>query len=549
MGGKRKRGNGEQMMAAMDAMESDMMMQPPPPPPEPVKKTKKAKKKKKKKETETNATRIKDVLDCDDEWSRVIFALLLEGESNNLRRKGDSVMKPHDTIKGVYVHSDEAMDFINETCGDMGEYHHKSVTTAKIVKWFMSRDHYMFPMITTKKTLQDTIGFTNGMYNYHTDTFVPASEDDDEVKSDKITMHYFDVPYQQPPATIEQWNAITPLWYKLISHQLKEKDVIDLFEVFIGRLFWPLGHDNYQMAMFLKGLANTGKSTVIDIIERMFPIGSTSSLSSNQEAIFGLESACDKRVFVCPDLPRDMKCTLDQSLLQSLITGEKVSVPRKGKMKLTMQWQTHMLFGSNYMPNYEDASGSLSRRLLIFLFETAVTERDTNLKSKILKGELSTILLRCMAKYRTFVTKNAGKDILKLLPQSMQDANEEQKEELHPVRHFIANGSEEKEIVHSEMCETSIKEFEKAFVDYQKERNGWSRPLKRDDYATIEESDGFNIVTLPMCKICRKYKPSKEVCAGHYHKRNRTKRVVIVGMQIRVREKTNSSIELNPRFF
>jgi len=194
------------------------------------------------------------------------------------------------------------------------------------------------------------------------------------------------------------------------------------------------------------------------------------------------------------------------------------------------------------MPNYEDASGSLSRRLLIFLCETIVTERDTTLKERILKTELPIILLRCISKYRKFLEANRGKDVLKdCLPQSMIDAREDAKEELDPVRHFISTGSEEKEIIHDSYAETPIREFDKAFREYQKERRGFSRPLKGDDHGTISAC-GFNIVTLNSCKICGALRAVKSVCGDHYHLRNRSKKVVIVGMKIRLRRSPSAPI-------
>ena len=135
-------------------------------------------------------------------------------------------------------------------------------------------------------------------------------------------------------------------------YQVKEQDVFDVLEIAIGRLFFPVGYDNWQIALFLKGLAETGKSTIIEIILAMFQSDDIAILAANMEAKFGLEPAHDKRLFACPDMPRDMARTLDQATLQSMISGENVPVPIKNqKAKPKVRWVAHLLFGSNYLPN------------------------------------------------------------------------------------------------------------------------------------------------------------------------------------------------------
>jgi phage/plasmid-associated DNA primase len=126
-------------------------------------------------------------------------------------------------------------------------------------------------------------------------------------------------------------NSPTPLWDKLVGHQMPDVEVKDLYEAMIGRLFVPLGLlDNWQVAMFLKGDANTGKSTMIDLVARgMFPIGTVGTLSANQEQTFGLEGLYEKRMMICPDIKEDFGKVLDITLLQSMVSGEAVSIARK----------------------------------------------------------------------------------------------------------------------------------------------------------------------------------------------------------------------------
>jgi phage/plasmid-associated DNA primase len=152
---------------------------------------------------------------------------------------------------------------------------------------------------------------------------------------------------------------------------------------------------------FLKGDANTGKGTLCEIVQCMFPRGSVGCITATQECTFGLEAINGKRVVVIPDLPPKFRKLISQSDWQSMVTGENVSVARKNKTAITgTKWTAPFLAAGNYLPDYEDKSGSVSRRHFVFVFENLISERDTNLKNKIIKSEIVPIMLRCITIYR-----------------------------------------------------------------------------------------------------------------------------------------------------
>ena len=137
---------------------------------------------------------------------------------------------------------------------------------------------------------------------------------------------------------LESLDAKTPLWDSLLSAQLGARsscsvcskvamlqhedklvcnicapddcdtpcalNLCDMLEVLIGRLFYQVGkYDQWQVMPFLKGDANTGKSTVIYLVSKMFPAGSAGSITANLESGFGLEALFTKRLVTIPDLP------------------------------------------------------------------------------------------------------------------------------------------------------------------------------------------------------------------------------------------------------
>ena len=158
--------------------------------------------------------------------------------------------------------------------------------------------------------------------------------------------------------------------------------ICEMIEVLIGRLFYPVGkYDNWQVMPFLMGDANTGKSTVADVIKRMFPPGSVGVITATQEAQFGLESIYQKRLVLIPDIPKKFSKIVNQCDFQSMITGEQVSVARKNKTAVSdRDWTAPLLGAGNHLPDYNDNSGSISRRLVVFIFNALITTLNTTKK-------------------------------------------------------------------------------------------------------------------------------------------------------------------------
>ena len=140
----------------------------------------------------------------------------------------------------------------------------------------------------------DVVAFRDGWFNVQTCQWFPADAAERgeactvagvECPAEApLTMHYFDV------RAADHFHKETPLWEKLVKTQLygrewefanaeteEEADKFCTFQALIGRLLVPAGFDNWQVWLFLKGEANTGKGTVVDLVKSMFPAGSVAS--------------------------------------------------------------------------------------------------------------------------------------------------------------------------------------------------------------------------------------------------------------------------------
>ena len=92
----------------------------------------------------------------------------------------------------------------------------------------------------------------------------------------------------------------------LFDYQEFSPEVCRWLYVFIGRLFFNLGElDNWQVALFLEGVAGSGKSTITKLVKKFYETCDVGVLSNNIEKTFGLSSLKDKLLFLAPEIKND----------------------------------------------------------------------------------------------------------------------------------------------------------------------------------------------------------------------------------------------------
>ena len=501
--------------------------------------------------------------------AKQLYLLAREGQVKGFKRKDDYVMKPHTTIPGVFHRGEKDSDFINRV---LKPYHlFRGASVKDLQRWFSSVDHPKFELLTPTKINATAISFLNGYFDLNSLTF---SSWEEEGVVPPLTDHYFETTFST--ATTD---AKTPLWDTLVETQLGrlskccecdkvavfsngsnlycrdcKKDgvtdgepppwsVCDTLEVLIGRLFYPINqHDNWQVMPFIKGDADTGKSSVVDIVKCMFPPGSVGVISANQEATFGLESLSNKRAVLIPDLPKKFSKVLDQTLFQSMVTGEAVSVARKNKTVVNeWDWKAPMMAAGNSFFDYTNNSGSISRRVVLFLFTELITTRNTTLKKEIIQSELATIMLRCIVRYRLTCERYGSADFwTRIVPAALREIQAEVKESTNHLANFLANGDDYYQILYEKESFTPLVELEKAYSNHMRFVHKEEKAKIGDDKHPIKAA-GYTIQRLHFCKECRQ-KASKKTCKEHYHSSNRYQKYVVQNMRIAIR----SAIHTNP---
>jgi len=274
--------------------------------------------------------------------------------------------------------------------------------------------------------------------------------------------------------SIEDWYDIpTPHLQSIFDYQDFTPEVSKWIYALLGRLLFNLGElDNWQVALFLEGVAGSGKSTITKIVKKFYETVDVGVLSNNIEKTFGLSSLKDKLLFLAPEIKGDLR--LEQSEFQLLIEGGDMQLPVKYKESCYIEWKIPGLFAGNEPPNYTDNSGSISRRLVVAKFHKKVCNKDSDLDRK-LNSELPAIMKKCASAYLSAVNEYRGQDFWTSLPEYFRDTQRDMAQNTHSLEHFLSSGK----IVLGENEYCREKNFVQAFNDHCKECN-----LERHKFTT-----------------------------------------------------------------
>ena len=457
---------------------------------------------------------------------KCVETVLQSAHEKNYKRLDDDVMKKHATIPGVHLKHKELKDFVAEVLKDKIFFH--KIKIPELTDMLKGKDYHKFPLLKDSQMRLDVVSFIDGYYDTTRMRFTPWS---DLLEGEKppLTNWFFEKKHE------EVHNKETPLWNKLISTQLEEPEVFEMFEVMVGRLFYPIQtHDNWQVMPFLKGDANTGKGTVAEVIIAMLPSNQVGCIDSSRQKKFGLESLVSKRLVMFPDAPPNLHETLNQQLFQSMVTGEMVTITKKHKKAEEVRWTIPMMMCANFMMKYRDEKGSFSRRIVVFVFEKLVQCRDTKLKQKIVDKELATVLLRCLESYRKHVNCLGDKDFEKNLPLKVRQMRDDVKEQTCPMTNFLINGDEHYQIIFEKGALLPFTKFQKAFTNHMNFTQSIHGSHKIQDCYPLKSRD-FITSWHNLCKVCEK-KSNKQNCGDHYNASNRRKMKVIHNMVLKKRQ-------------
>lgn len=242
-----------------------------------------------------------------------------------------------------------------------------------------------------------------------------------------------------------EWTAMpikdmpTPALNHIMNTQNWSVEVQFWFCVMMGRLFYEVNQlDNWQVAVMLKGVGGTGKSSLLEAVMKAFHQSDVGVMQNNIEEQFGMQTFGEKKVLCGPDIRSDFR--LPQATFQSLVTGERISIARKNKSVLEIQkWTAQIVFATNTGVGYKDDGGAVTRRIIPFYFNVGIQGEmvRTDLPQQLEKELLATIIKynRC---YLEVIAKYGKQPLQKILPPEMRRNREQLREETGDVAAFIA---------------------------------------------------------------------------------------------------------------
>lgn len=285
--------------------------------------------------------------------------------------------------------------------------------------------------------------FSNGLYISSSDDFVPyGSAAAARLPHDLAAAKYFDAPFPHEchSAAASEWRAIpTPHLQSILDFQGMSEEVQRWLLVMLGRLMYDVNEkDTWQVLPYLKGAAATGKSTILMRICRgMYEVADVGIMSNNIERKFGLSAFYDRFMFIGPEMKSDMQ--LEQAEFQSIVSGETVQVAIKFQTAQSVDWRAPGILAGNEVPGWVDNSGSINRRIVLFLFPNSVQNGDMGLGKK-LDRELPAIMLKANRAYLEAVRLYSRDNVWKHLPTEFHLAKEELSETVNSVTSFLRSG-------------------------------------------------------------------------------------------------------------
>ncbi len=480
--------------------------------------------------------------DGNNDFEILMYSMLEKSIEKKYKKEAGWILKP---VVGVPTHYEDHLEYSKYLdrlfeCKELKEYkiYRKKVGHKhQLIDYLKTYDDIELPFITRDPCIYS---FNNGYFNIKTKEFNLYEDKVYDFCSAVYIKKDFDVELLNTP-----FNKIkTPLFDKLLKYHIPDNKVYKIILGLIGRLFYQCKEfDNWQCMLFIKGQANTGKSTFLEVIENFFNIRDIGTIGENMEKVFGLQNLYNKRIIISSDIPAKMSEKLDKATLQKMISGEKVTIAIKNSDSRTEDWKPSLLMAGNFLPDYEDSAGSVSRRFAIVDMGRKVIDKDASLKSKILENEMVALLIKFtkaythyLEKFNTVVFEDWGK---KFNIDYFDKARDEFKQESDILYAFLtappgANETKSSNIwiEHRENEITSLETFKKTFKTYAKIKHNnpnyrWSNTSDNASLISL----GYKIIIVNMCAGCGK--KAERGCCNEYSSANRRKNMVIQNMVIR----------------
>lgn len=295
-----------------------------------------------------------------------------------------------------------------------------------------------------------TWAFRNGVYMGDCGAFLEW--DHPRLTEGVAACKYFEQPFENTQYVNEMrqrteagdWRDIrTDEIDKIMDDQKLPVSVQMWIYILFGRLAYEVNeYDFWQVQLFLKGVAGTGKSTLLNLLRNLWDPTDVGTVSNSTERNFPLEALLHVFVFFGMDVSNQL--SLDQTLWQSMVSGEGIAVNCKFKTARSVIWRIPGIWAGNQTPPWKDNAGSVSRRMLIAAFLETIAEMavrgdlDEQLRLKI-----GAFIKKITLAYGDVGFHRGRYGIWDMLPPYFRRTRKMLREETNLLEAFLASGQVE----------------------------------------------------------------------------------------------------------
>ncbi len=203
------------------------------------------------------------------------------------------------------------------------------------------------------------IAFKNGIYDLVNDTILPFSPE--TIITNKI-----------------KWDYNPEAYSELVDKTLNkiacgDKQIRQLLEEAVGYCLYR--RNELGKAFILIGDQSNGKSTFLDMVKSMLGDENIASLDLGELGDrFKTAELFGKLANIGDDIGDEF--IPNAAVFRKLVTGERLSVERKGQDPFEFNNYSKMLFSANNIPRMKDKTGAVQRRLVIIPFDARFTAED-----------------------------------------------------------------------------------------------------------------------------------------------------------------------------
>tara|TARA_B110000046_G_scaffold185015_1_gene225236 strand:+ start:6302 stop:8299 length:1998 start_codon:yes stop_codon:yes gene_type:complete len=433
---------------------------------------------------------------------KLLNFLLQKAGDQRLRRKGTAFYRPRclvdGTHTGFYEYYCEITDFMFRVVSPARSYPeeydaltNKPSTPDQMVRLLGGIVDPRCPFLVKSRT---QFSFANGIFDVADGTFTGYRDRRGQQQS---TSNFFDCVVPPEFLTMAPIDIPTPNFNKILLDQQFDAPARRWMYILCGRLLHDVGTlDDWQVSLYIRGVAGSGKSTILKTMGMMYEQGDVGYMMSDGQATFSDEHLFEKNIVMAMDL--DRKTTFSATRINSMTSGEKVSINRKFKTALNEKWKPPMILASNAQPPWPDVAGNLMRRFPIFTFNHSVRNSDPTLFDK-LRVEVPALLIKMGRLYLEAVRDHGHQSLWAdgVLPTMCHTAKRQYLVNSNPLSAFL----ESDHILLQEDAEVDTAEFRRVLSQYTKEhgdrRSSTIGAINRVDHGHLFAMYGCTLVERP----------------------------------------------------